>query len=119
LLAILKTLQVHRFEVGLPEEFDRPSSQGFLDRSWSGVTNRLGGRVGIEDSVRHTVAFIGYATDDPSKGGIDCISTAFFPPTRGFPSCDYKPRAYRAGSMPTYPLMSAYQTLPSGSTARL
>ena len=36
-----------------------------------------------------------------------------------FATADYEPWAYRAGSMPTYPLMSAYQTLPSGSTARL
>ena len=44
-----------------------------------------GGRVRIEDSIRDTVAFIGYATSEQDKGGIDCIGTAFFLRHSGFP----------------------------------
>jgi len=39
----------------------------------------------IEDTVRHTVVFIGYPTDDPAKGGIECIGTAFLLRHGGFP----------------------------------
>lgn len=39
----------------------------------------------IEDSVRHTVVFIGYPSDEPGKGGIDCIGTAFLLRHEGFP----------------------------------
>jgi hypothetical protein len=39
----------------------------------------------IEDSVRHTVVFIGYPTEEPNKGGIDCIGTAFLLRHEGFP----------------------------------
>jgi hypothetical protein len=41
--------------------------------------------VRIEDSVRHTVVFIGYPSGDPGKGGIDCIGTAFLLRHEGFP----------------------------------
>jgi hypothetical protein len=41
--------------------------------------------VRIEDSIRQTVVFIGYATVDPTKGGIDCIGTAFLLRHEGFP----------------------------------
>jgi hypothetical protein len=33
--------------------------------------------VRLEDNILETVVFIGYPTDDPGKGGIDCIGTAF------------------------------------------
>ncbi len=39
----------------------------------------------IEDSVRHTVVFIGYPTDEPGKGGIDCIGTSFLLRHEDFP----------------------------------
>jgi hypothetical protein len=39
----------------------------------------------IEDSVRDTVVFLGYPTDDPAKGGIDCIGTGFLLLYDGFP----------------------------------
>jgi len=39
----------------------------------------------IEDSIRHTVVFIGYPSNDPDKGGIDCIGTAFLLRHGGFP----------------------------------
>jgi hypothetical protein len=39
----------------------------------------------IEDDVRQTVVFIGYPTDAPGKGGIDCIGTAFLLRHQGFP----------------------------------
>ena len=39
----------------------------------------------IEDSVRHTVVFIGYPSDESGKGGIDCIGTAFLLRHGGFP----------------------------------
>jgi hypothetical protein len=39
----------------------------------------------IEDNVRQTVVFIGYPTDAPGKGGIDCIGTAFLLRHQGFP----------------------------------
>jgi hypothetical protein len=39
----------------------------------------------IEDSVLHSVAFIGYPDSRPGKGGIDCIGTAFFLQHEGFP----------------------------------
>lgn len=39
----------------------------------------------IEDSIRQTVVFIGYPTDQPGKGGIDCIGTAFLLRHQGFP----------------------------------
>jgi hypothetical protein len=39
----------------------------------------------IEDSVRQTVVFIGYPSDEPGKGGIDCIGTAFLLNHEGFP----------------------------------
>jgi hypothetical protein len=41
--------------------------------------------VRIEDSVRHTVVFIGYPSDESGKGGIDCIGTAFLLRHGGFP----------------------------------
>jgi len=31
----------------------------------------------IEDSVRDTVVFLGYPSNDPAKGGIDCVGTGF------------------------------------------
>jgi hypothetical protein len=33
--------------------------------------------VRLEDNILETVVFIGFATEDPGKGGIDCIGTAF------------------------------------------
>jgi hypothetical protein len=42
-------------------------------------------RLRIEDSVRHTVVFIGYPSDEAGKGGIDCIGTAFLLRHEGFP----------------------------------
>jgi len=32
----------------------------------------------IQDSVRNSVAFVGFADDRPGRGGIDCIGTVFF-----------------------------------------
>jgi hypothetical protein len=37
----------------------------------------LGVRVRISDEISRTVVFIGYPTQEPGKGGIDCIGTAF------------------------------------------
>ena len=31
----------------------------------------------VSDSLLETVVFLGYATDAPGKGGIDCIGTGF------------------------------------------
>ena len=39
----------------------------------------------IEDTFLWTVVFIGYPTDEPEKGGIDCIGTAFLLRHEGFP----------------------------------
>jgi hypothetical protein len=39
----------------------------------------------IEDSIRQTVVFIGYPTEAPGKGGIDCIGTAFLLRHQNFP----------------------------------
>jgi hypothetical protein len=39
----------------------------------------------IEDSVHHTVVFIGYPSDEPGSGGINCIGTAFLLSHEGFP----------------------------------
>lgn len=44
-----------------------------------------GFRVRIEDSVRHTVVFIGYPSNEAGKGGIDCVGTAFLLSYEGFP----------------------------------
>jgi len=41
--------------------------------------------VRISDHVRHTVAFIGYPTEEPGKGGIDCVGTAFLLRHERFP----------------------------------
>jgi hypothetical protein len=41
--------------------------------------------VRIEDDVRRTVVFIGFPSNAPGKGGIDCIGTAFLLRHGGFP----------------------------------
>jgi hypothetical protein len=39
----------------------------------------------IDDTFLWTVVFIGYPSDEPNKGGIDCIGTAFLLRHEGFP----------------------------------